>query len=205
MREGVTPIGEIEWRDGTLVSRSPGSGERAWTRPADLAEARLETDAARWGQRALPLLSLADGRELLAAAFTVVPFARGPLPEPSFGDGVTPPARAAFRLFLGLDGKGDAFRVMRGEPDDFLVCARRFGGEWRVGAFTADATTLTLRFEDVWELAPPELRSTLYDVDVMRDGEPATLRGIAPDARIFTDLAANGGFFMKFVPSTSAQ
>ena len=195
----MTPVGEIEWRDGTLVSRSPGSGERAWMRPADLAEARLETDSA------IDALSLADGRELLAAAFTVVPFARGPLPEPSFGDGVTPPARAAVRLFLGLDGEGDAFRVMRGEPDDFLVCARRFGGEWRVGAFTADATTLTLRFEDVWELAPPELRSTLYDVDVMRDGEPATLRGIAPDARIFTDLAANGGFFMKFVPSTSAQ
>ena len=199
MREGVTPIGEIEWRDGTLVSRSPRSGERAWMRPADLAETRLETDSA------IDTLSLANGRELLAAAFTVVPFARGPLPEPSFGDGVTPPARAAFRLFLGLDGEGDAFRVMRGEPDDFLVCARRFGGEWRVGAFTADATTLTLRFEDVWELAPPELRSTLYDVDVMRDGEPAALRGIAPDARIFTDLAANGGFFMKFVPSTSAQ
>ena len=102
-------------------------------------------------------------------------------------------------------GFQDPVTAVGNMPEVHVGSVLRLGGEWRVGAFTADATTLTLRFEDVWELAPPELRSTLYDVDVMRDGEPAALRGIAPDARIFTDLAANGGFFMKFVPSTSTQ
>ena len=210
----MTPVGETEWRDGTLWAHSPGCAARAWARPADLAEARLGTDPA------VTSLDLADGHDLLAAAFTVVPFARGPLPEPSFGEAVTPAARAAFRGFLGLDGVGDDFHVMRGEPDDFLVFARRFGPGWRsqgdsltgaswqVGGFTVDATTLTVRFEDVWDLTPPELRATSYGVGVLRDGEdavhPDRFPGIAPDARLFIDLAANGGFLFTFTPEEGA-
>ena len=195
----MTPVGETEWRDGTLWAHSPGCAARAWRRPADLAEARLATDPA------VEALMLADGRDLLTAAFRVVPFVRGPFPEPSFGEAVTPPARAAFRSFLGIDGEGDDFHVMRGEPDDFLVCARRIGAVWQVGGFTVDATTLTVRFEDVWELTPPDLRDTFYSVTVLRDGACATLPGIAPDARLFIDLAANGGFLFTFTPEEAAQ
>ena len=167
-------------------------------RPADLAQARLGTDPA------VESLELADGRDLLTAAFAVVPFVCGPLPEPAFGEAVTPAARAAFRVFLGRDGAGDDFRVMRGEPDDFLVFARRIGAAWQVGGCTVDATTLTVRFEDVWDLTPPALRATSYGVTVLRDGGDAVLTDIAPDARIFIDLAANGGFLLSFTPTEDA-
>ena len=217
-------IAQLFWRDGELWSESPGCPSRAWRRPADLAEARLATDPA------VDSLALADGRDLLTAAFCVVPFAHGPLPEPVFGEAVTSAARAAFRAFLGIDGEGDAFHVMRGEPDDFLVFARRLrrsrgdrptgasrrsrgdrptGAVWQVGGFSVEATTLTVRFEDVWNLAPPELRATSYSVDVLRDGVSAVsqniLPGIAPDARLFIDLAVNGGFLFTFMPEEAAQ
>ena len=203
------------WREGTLWTEGPGEEPRAWTRPADLAEARLGIEPAPES------LALADGRDLLTFAFTVAPFACGPLPEPAFGEAVTPAARAAFRLFLGLDGAGDAFHVLRGEPDDFLVFARRAGqirrsrgdrptgATWQVGGFTVDATTLTVRFEDVWDLTPPELRATSYSVTVLKDGAcailPAVLPGIAPDARLVIDLAANGGFLFTFTPEEAAR
>ena len=192
-------------------------------RPADLAQARLGTDPA------VESLEMADGRDLLTAAFAVVPFVCGPfsggsqlvataqnpggsqlvatansLPEPTFGEAVTPAARAAFRVFLGLDGAGDDFRVMRGEPDDFLMFARRIGATWQEGGFTVEATTLTVRFEDVWDLTPPALRATSYGVTVLRDGGDAVLTDIAPDARIFIDLAANGGFLLSFTPTEDA-
>ncbi|MBQ6007852.1 MAG: hypothetical protein IJL17_04890 [Kiritimatiellae bacterium] len=193
------------WRKGTLWTEGPGEEPRAWTRPADLAQARLGTDAA------LESLAVADGRDMLTFAFTVAPFARGPFPEPAFGEAVTPAARAAFRVFLGLDGAGDAFHVLRGEPDDFLVFARRSRGDrptgatWQVGGFTVDATTLTVRFEDVWDRTPPALRATSYAVGVLRDGENAILSCIAPDARLFIDLAANGGFLFTFTPEEAAR
>ena len=212
----MTAIAQLSWREGALWSESPGCPARAWTRPADLAQARLGTDPA------VESLELADGRDLLTAAFAVVPFVCGPfsggsqlvatanpLPEPTFGDTVTPAARAAFRVFLGLDGAGDDFRVMRGEPDDFLVCARRAGATWQVGGFSVEATTLTVRFEDVWDLTPPELRSTSYSVTVLKDGacaiSPTILPDIAPDARLFIDLAANGGFLFTFTPEETVR
>ena len=228
----MTAVAQLSWRDGTLWSESPGCPPRAWTRPADLAQARLGTDSA------VESLELADGRDLLTAAFAVVPFVCGPIPEPVFGEAVTQSARAAFRVFLGFCGagraanvpgaprarhaanvsgaplarhaanvSGDDFRVMRGEPDDFLVFARRTGATWQVGGFTVEATTLTVRFEDVWDLTPPELRATSYAVTVLRDSAcaiPAILSGIAPDARIFIDLAANGGFLLSFTPTEDA-
>ena len=203
----MTAVAQLSWRDGLLWSESPGCPSRAWMRPADLAQARLGTDYA------VEALALADGHDLLTVAFGVVPFVRGPLPEPVFGEAVTPAARAAFRVFLGIDGAGDAFHVMRGEPDDFLVFARRSrtrgdrptGAVWQVGGFSVEATTLTVRFEDVWNLTPPELRVTSYSVNILRDGACAILPGIAPDARLFIDLAANGGFLFTFTPEETAQ
>ena len=211
----MTSLAQLSWRDGSLWSESPGCPARAWTRPADLAQARLGTDPA------VESLELADGRDLLTAAFAVVPFVCGfsggsqlvatanSPPEPTFGEAVTPAARAAFRVFLGLDGAGDDFRVMRGEPDDFLVCARRVGATWQVGGFSVEATTLTVRFEDVWNLTPPELRATSYSVTVLKDGacaiSPTILPDIAPDARLFIDLAANGGFLFTFTPEETVR
>ena len=212
----MTAVAQLSWREGALWSESPGYPACAWTRPADLAQARLGTDPA------VESLELANGRDLLTAAFAVVPFVckpfsggsqlvatANPLPEPTFGDTVTSAARAAFRVFLGLDGAGDDFRVMRGEPDDFLVCARRTGATWQVGGFSVEATTLTVRFEDVWVLTPPELRATSYLVTVLKDGAcaipPTILPGIAPDARLFIDLAANGGFLFTFTPEEAAR
>ena len=197
----MTAVAQLSWRDGALWSESPGCPARAWARPADLAQARLGTDPA------VDTLELTDGHNLLTAAFAVVPFVCGPLAEPIFGEAVTPAARAAFRVFLGLDGAGDDFRVMRGEPDDFLVFARRAGATWQVGGFTVEATTLTVRFEDVWDLTPPDLRVTSYSVTVLKDGAailPTILPGIAPDARLFIDLAANGGFLFTFTPEKVA-
>lgn len=197
----MTAVAQLSWRDGALWSESPGCPARAWARPADLAQARLGTDSA------VDTLELTDGHDLLTAAFAVVPFVCGPLAEPIFGEAVTPAARAAFRVFLGLDGAGDDFRVMRGEPDDFLVFARRAGATWQVGGFTVEATTLTVRFEDVWDLTPPDLRVTSYSVTVLKDGAailPTILPDIAPDARIFIDLAANGGFLLSFTPTEDA-
>ena len=203
----MTAVAQLSWRDGALWSESPGCPARAWSRPADLAQARLGTDPA------VDALELPDGHDLLTAAFGVVPFVCGPLPEPTFGEAVTPAARAAFRVFLGLDGAGEDFRVMRGEPDDFLVFARRSrggrptGAAWQVGGFTVEATTLTVRFEDVWDLTPPELRVTSYSVTVLRDSAcaiPTILPDIAPDARIFIDLAAGGGFLLSFTPTEGA-
>ena len=197
----MTAVAQLSWRDGALWSESPGCPARAWARPADLAQARLGTDPA------VGVLELADGHDLLTVAFAVVPFVCGPLSEPIFGEAVTPAARAAFRVFLGLDGAGDDFRVMRGEPDDFLVFARRAGATWQVGGFTVEATTLTVRFEDVWDLTPPDLRVTSYSVTVLKDGAailPTILPGIAPDARLFIDLAANGGFLFTFTPEKVA-
>lgn len=197
----MTAVAQLSWRGGALWSVSPGCPARAWARPADLAQARLGTDPA------VDTLELTDGHNLLTAAFAVVPFVCGPLAEPIFGEAVTPAARAAFRVFLGLDGAGDDFRVMRGEPDDFLVFARRAGATWQVGGFTVEATTLTVRFEDVWDLTPPDLRVTSYSVTVLKDGAailPTILPGIAPDARLFIDLAANGGFLFTFTPEKVA-
>lgn len=198
----MTAVAQLSWRDGALWSESPGCPARAWARPADLAQARLGTDPA------VDTLELTDGHNLLTAAFAVVPFVCGPLAEPIFGETVTPAARAAFRVFLGLDGAGDDFRVMRGEPDDFLVFARRAGATWQVGGFTVEATTLTVRFEDVWDLTPPDLRVTSYSVTVLKDGAailPTILPGIAPDARLFIDLAANGGFLFTFTPEKAPR
>ena len=234
----MTAVAQLSWRDGALWSESPGCPARAWTRPADLAQARLGTDPA------VGTLELMDGHDLLTAAFAVVPFVCGSFPEPIFGEAVTLAARAAFCVFLGFCGAGraanvlgaprarcaanvpgaprarcaanvpgDDFRVMRGEPDDFLVFARRSRGDrptaaWQVGGFTVEATTLTVRFEDVWDLTPPALKVTSYSVNVLRDGEdaapPTILPDIAPDARIFIDLAANGGFLLTFTPTEGA-
>jgi len=207
----LEPIGKLAWDDGVLKASSPNLPALTWTRPADLAEARLEIDPP------VAALDLADGGDLLTAAFAVVPFVREPLPKPSFGDGVTVAAREAFAVFTGQNAasqRADAFRVLRGEPDDFLVCARRYKDVWKVGAFVVAATTLTVRFEDLWSQLPKTAeRYVNYLVEVVRDPHAKdapeaqaagvvreTLTDVAPDARICLDVAAGGGFTITFWP-----
>ena len=203
----LDPIVPLVWDDGVLRTASPGPAGLSWTRPADLAAARLAVLPAP------AALELADGAALLSAAFAVVPFVRGPLPQPVYGDGVTAAARAAFDLFLGRDGVSDRFRVLRGELGDFLVCARLRGDAWTVGAFAAEPTTLTVRFEDLWAQLPSSVRRYCYRVEVVRDPHAKddsaaqaagvvreTVGGLAPDARVCLDVAKGGGFVLTFRP-----
>lgn len=203
----VEKIGKLEWQDGVLTASSPNIPPLTWARPADLAEARLEIDPppAR--------LELADGADILAAAFEVLPFVREPLPKPVFGDAVTPAARAAYEVLSGQVAaqRADAFRVLRGEPGAFVVAARRYHDVWTVGACTVAEMTLTVRFEDLWNQLPATRRFGEYLVEVVRDPHakdaPAaegcvreTLTDVAPDARLCLDLAASGGFRLTFWP-----
>lgn len=205
MNTSFESIAALEFRDGCLVSRSGHSAERVWRRPADLAQTRLECE--------MPVSSvlIRDGADAMSFAFRVAPFAARPFPAPRFGDAVTPAARLAFALFLGLDGAGDDFWAARGELDDFLLFGRRFGDDWRIGAFAARATTLTVRFEDFWWRIPPERRALRYGLSALRDPQakdaPETaasgivrepVAGLAPDARVCVDLADDGGFLLEF-------
>lgn len=211
----MTVVGKLEYEEGVLKASSANLPTLTWTRPADLAEARLEVDPP------VDSLELANGEDLLSAAFAVVPFVREPLPRPVFGDVLTPAAREAFLLFTGQNAssqRADAFRVLRGEVGDFLVAARRYKDVWKVGGFSVAATTLTVRFEDLWSQLPPTApRYTEYLVEVVRDANSKdsaseqsgrvvreTLPGVAPDARIALDLAANGGFTLTFWPVASS-
>ena len=171
-------------------------------RPGDLAERRFGA------LESVGELAVSDGQQGCGHLFLTVPFTRNPLPAPVFGDAVTPAYRAAFSLMLGRDGAGDDFWVMRGEPGAFAVAARRQGGVWRVAGFTAEARTLTVRFEDVWLRTPPELRARRYTVEIQRDplkGEAGdrveeSFTEQAPDVRVALDLAENGGFLITFRP-----
>ena len=91
-----------------LWTSGPDIPPHSWTRPAALAEARLALVSAPEG------LDLADGADVLTAAFAVLPFVREPLPAPAFGDEVTPAARAAFEVIRRELAKNGAPSVLRG-------------------------------------------------------------------------------------------
>lgn len=207
----MEPLAKLEWHEGVLKASSPNLPPLAWTRPADLAEARLEIEPP------VASLDLEDGKDLLTAAFAVVPFVREPLPKPSFGPGVTPAACEAFLVFTGQNAssqRADAFRVMRGEPGDFVVCARRYKDVWKAAAFAVEPTALTFRFEDLYlQLPKTAPRYEDYIVEVVRDPnskDPAeaqsagvvreTITGVPPDARIRLELQRGGGFTLTFWP-----
>jgi hypothetical protein len=173
-------------------------------RPSDLAERRFGVLEGNDG------LAVVDGRQGCEALFLTVPFLReAARPPVAFGAGVTPAYRAAFGLMLertaGTDGD---FWMMRGEPGELAVAARRTGDVWLVGGVTATAQTLTVRFEDLWLRTPPGLRALRYTVEILRDptkGESGdrveeSFAGQAPDVRVALDLAKSGGFLLTFTP-----
>ena len=103
---------------------------------------------------------------------------------------------------------------LRGLPDDFLVFAVGLDTDSpSVCGLTTAATTLTVRFEDVWLLLPPDRRVFSYTCEVTRDPHSKdapsakaegvvheTIPDLAPDARICLDLADSGGFVLSFHP-----
>ena len=103
---------------------------------------------------------------------------------------------------------------MRGEPEDFVVCARRYKDVWKAAAFAVEQTALTFRFEDLYlQLPKTAPRYEEYIVEVVRDSnskDPAeaqcagvvreTITGVPPDARIRLELQRGGGFTLTFWP-----
>jgi hypothetical protein len=199
----IDPVGKLAFAHGTLKASSPNVPTLNWERPAALAEARLMCDPP---PEALVFETPGD---LLTAAFKVLPFVRGPLPKPVFGEAITPAAREAFGLLAGtsLHEAADAFRVLRGEVDDFIVFARRYKDVWMAGALSAHAGALTFRFEDIWSQLPATRRFASYIMESVRDDpqDPArcireTLPDVAPDARVMMDVREGGGFALTFWP-----
>ena len=108
------------------------------------------------------------------------------------------------------------FTPLRGLPDDFLLFAVGLDRDSPiVCGLTTAATTLTVRFEDVWLLLPPDRRAFSYTCGVTRDPHSKdapsacadgivreSIPGLAPDARICLDLADSGGFVLSFHPES---
>jgi hypothetical protein len=167
-------------------------------RPGELAERRFAV------LDGLAELDVRDGRSGIDLLFRKIPFTKTRLPTPVFGDSVTPAFRAAFGL--ATDAGGGDFWVMRGEPGQFFVAARRQGDVWKVAGLTAEPRTLTVRFEDLWLRTPADMRALRYTVKILRDpvkGETGdcvqeTFEGQAPDVRVALDLARDGGFLLEF-------
>ena len=169
-------------------------------RPGDLAVRRFGA------LERLDELAVADGKQGCDHLFLTVPFTKAELPAPVFGEAVTPAYRAAFEMMLGRGAAGDDFWMLRGEPGEFAVAARRQGGVWQVAGVTAAARTLTVRFEDLWLRMPAELRALAYTVEILRDpikDEPGdrveeSFAEQAPDVRVAMDLAKSGGFLITY-------
>ena len=111
-------------------------------------------------------------------------------------------------MMLRRDGADDDFWMLRGEPGVFAMAARRQDNAWQVAGVTAEAQTLTVRFEDLWLRMPAELRALRYSVAILRDPVPGeqgdrveeSFADQAPDVRVALDLAKNGGFVLTFRP-----
>ena len=171
-------------------------------RPGDLAVRRFGA------LERVDELAVADGRQGCNHLFLTVPFTKAALPAPTFGEAVTPAFRAAFETMLGRATASDDFWMIRGEPGEFAIAARRQGGVWQVAGVTASAQTLTVRFEDLWLRTPTELRALAYTVEILRDPAKSeagdrieeSFAEQAPDVRVALDLAKNGGFLITFRP-----
>ncbi|MDD4102202.1 MAG: glycoside hydrolase family 97 C-terminal domain-containing protein [Kiritimatiellae bacterium] len=168
-------------------------------RPGELAERRFDVLEQLGG------LVVKDGRAGIGMLFQKLPFTKESLIAAVFGEALTPSYRAAFDLVSSAGG--DDFCVMRGEPGQFMVAARRQGAVWTVGGVTSEPRTLTVRFEDLWLRAPAEVRALRYTVNILRDPLPEEAVGLvrevfagqSPDVRVVLDLARDGGFMLEFV------
>lgn len=172
-------------------------------RPGALVEMRFNVLSEANG---IPVATGADG---CRALFTRLPFFGGAVPSVSYGAEMRESFKTAFNgilsHFIACD---DDFWVLRGQPAEFAVIARRIGATWRVAGICAAGKTLTVRFEDLWLRMPPALRALQWRVRVVRDSvnaEPGdtvdeSFDGLAPDIKIALDLKRNGGFWLEFEP-----
>ena len=126
----------------------------------------------------------------------------------------TTPHNSLFTNYSLFTINSSLFTPLRGLPDDFLVFAVGLDSDSpSVCGLTTAATTLTVRFEDVWLLLPPDCRAFSYTCEVTRDPHSKdapsakadgmvreSIPHLAPDARICLDLADNGGFVLTFHP-----
>ena len=171
-------------------------------RPGDLAVRRFGA------LEKIESLNVGSGRQGCEHLFLTVPFTKAALPDPAFGEAVTPAYRAAFESVLGRGAACDDFWMIRGEPGEFAVAARRLGGVWRVAGVMAQAQTLTVRFEDLWLRMPAEVRDRCYTVEILRDPVTGEVGEVvqeafadqAPDVRTALDLKKDGGFLLTFRP-----
>jgi hypothetical protein len=218
--QGSTPASDLRpptsGPEGPQVRFAPGGKVVAWwwhgleqhvvffDRPGDLAERRFGA------LEKVEALNVENGRQGCEHLFLTVPFTKAALPAPAFGEALTPAYRAAFEMMLRRGAMGDDFWVIRGEPGEFAVAALRAEGVWQVAGVTAEARTLTVRFEDPWLRLPAELRALRYTVVIVRDplkGEAGdrveeSFADQAPDVRVALDLAKNGGFLVTFKPQS---
>ena len=168
-------------------------------RPADLAQSRLAVCEGK-------TIPVSTGLDALNAAFGVVPFACKT--DCSFINcRMTRAAQEAFKRFVALPEGCDFFKVLRAEIDEYLVFAARSAGNWIVGAFTSEPLTLTVRLEDLRDMTPAGFRMDSCRLNVLRDALPdepqengsveTSMGRIAMDARVFIDLARDGGFLIS--------
>lgn len=227
-RGGGEAISELQLADKTslhsqsgefpVVAYSPGAVLTAYWqhaaehhllmlgRPGALAEMRFNVLS---GGSELSVVNGADG---CRALYTQLPFITGEIPTVRYGMEVRESFKTAFNSILShFTGSDDDFWVIRGEPIEFAVVARRIGATWLVSGVCAAAKTLTLRFEDLWLRMPVAARALQWQVRIIRDpvnAEPGesvdeSFGCLAPDIKIALDVKKNGGFWLEFKPQES--
>ena len=94
------------------------------------------------------------------------------------------------------------FTPLRGELGEFLVFAVYNDDTFKICVVSRKSMTLTIRTEDAWEKLPKEKRFYSYSSKISHDNtlNQTVLHDIAPDARIFLDIADHGGFVAEFTP-----
>ncbi len=195
---------------GTGMTAACWYSERAlhfvlFRRPGELPENRFKVPGC-----AVPL-EIADAAHAACILYTKLPFMPDLSVEPQYGSAVRSSFKSAFSMILEHFGDADEeddFVVLRGNPGEFAVVARRCGESWTVAGIAGHALTLTVRFEELWWRLPTNLRALRWSASLRRDpvlNESAelvdeTFNRLAPDVRIALEIKTNGGFMIKFKP-----
>ena len=175
---------------------------QAWLfdRPGDLATAKLATlqPADEWKPE--------SGKEALTELFTLLPFWQGTPASMALDDTFTPAFREAL-AWIVFGGKAcEQEWMMRGEPGDFAILARRQGKHWQIAGISSTEKTLTIRLEDLWDRTPADkLPAGPLTIKIIRDPNHAEkeLEKVTesfPDqprpTKIVLEVKANGGFLI---------
>lgn len=175
---------------------------QAWffDRPADLATAKLGTLQApnEW--------TPSSGKQALIDLFALVPFWQNTPASIQMDDSLTPAFREALAwIIFGAKGTDQEW-MMRGEPGDFAILARREGDQWQIAGISATEKVLTVRLEDLWDHTPEaHLPNGPRTIRLIRDPNQAEtdkdkITESFPDSSPFTKISlevkANGGFLI---------